>query len=307
MPQESVLFVDGRYFAKAEREFGSYVRLLNKTAVADWLEARGVKTLEFDGAHTSYERYLTLKKELQGIELKAGSSLLKNMRVIKEKGEIEALKRAADLTWRGAKFIKGLLKEGISEEEVAFEYEVFVRKSGASGLSFDSIIAFGENSAYPHHQAGKDRLKENQIVLMDVGAVVDAAYRGDLTRVIFFGEADLQLKNMLRWTREAQAHAIEKVEIGVTCGELDQAARTIFAKHGVEELFTHGLGHGIGLETHEFPSLKKEGVDKDVFLEAGMVFTIEPGLYRPGLGGVRWEDMILLTRSGVEKLFPDEL
>ncbi len=307
--QESVLFVDGRYFAKAsqklDRDTSYSVRLLEGNAVSDWLEAKGVKTLEFDGAYTSYDRYSALKGQLKGTELKAGSSLLKEMRVVKDNEEIEAIKKAANLTWRGFKFIEGILKEGISEEELAFEFECFVRKNGASGLSFDPIIAFGENSAYPHYRVGNALLKKNQIVLIDVGAVVNL-YRGDLTRVVFFGEKDPQLSNMLEWTLQAQAKAIGMAKMGAKFGDLDKAARSVFAEHAVEEFFTHSLGHGIGLETHEFPSIRGTGPDKDVALEAGMVFTIEPGLYRPGLGGVRWEDMILVTKSGPEKLFPSQ-
>ena len=303
---EAVLFVDGRYFAKAEREADCPVRLLDQTTVFDWLEAKGIKTIEFDGAYTSYDRYLALKGQLKGMELKAGSALLKEMRVVKEEREIAAIREAADLTWRGFKFIETLLKEGISEEELAFEFEFFVRKRGASGLSFDPIVAFGENSAYPHHRAGKTKLKNNQIVLIDVGAVINL-YRGDLTRVLFFGEEDPQLFRMLEWTKWAQQKAIAAAHVGVSCGQLDKVARAVFAEHDAEGFFTHSLGHGIGLETHEFPLLRTTGPNKDVLLEAGMVFTVEPGLYRPGLGGVRWEDMVLMTKSGAEKLFPDEL
>ncbi len=299
--EETVLFVDGRYFAKAEREAKCKVRLLEGNAVFDWLEARSVKTVEFDGAYTSYDRYLSLKGQLKSQELKAGSSLLKEMRVIKDEREIEALKKAAALTWQGFQYIEELLQEGISEEELAFEFEFFVRKNGASGLSFEPIIAFGENSAYPHYRAGKARLEENQIVLIDVGAVVDQ-YRGDMTRVVFFGEANPQLEKMLEYTKLAQQKAFEAAVIGAKFGDLDRAARAVFAKEGIEEFFTHSLGHGIGLETHEFPIIRAEGADKDVVLEEGMVFTIEPGLYRPGLGGVRWEDMVLMTENGPIRL-----
>jgi len=304
--EEAILFVDGRYFAKAEREVECSVRLLEGNAVFTWLEAKGIKTVEFDGAYTSYDRYLMLKAQFKGMELEAGSSLLKEIRVVKEAKEIEALRQAADLTWRGMKHMKSLLKEGISEEELAFEFEVYVRKNGASGLSFEPIIAFGENSAYPHYRAGKAQLKKNQIVLMDVGAVMNL-YRGDLTRVVFFGEPDPQLEKMLKWTQEAQKKAIALAREGSRFGQLDEAARSVFKEMEAEEFFTHGLGHGIGLETHEYPSIRATGPDKEVPLKAGMVFTVEPGLYRPGLGGVRWEDMILVTENGPETFFPDEL
>ena len=123
-----------------------------------------------------------------------------------------------------------------------------------------------------------------------------------MTRVVFFGEANPQLEKMLEYTKLAQQKAFEAAVIGAKFGDLDRAARAVFAKEGIEEFFTHSLGHGIGLETHEFPIIRAEGADKDVVLEEGMVFTIEPGLYRPGLGGVRWEDMVLMTENGPIRL-----
>jgi Xaa-Pro aminopeptidase len=295
---ETVLFVDGRYFAKAERSAPCAVRLFVANAVADWLEAREVKTLTFDGAYTSYDRFMALKGQLKMVELKAASAVLKEMRAVKDGAEIGALKAAAALTHQGLKHVEGLLQEGISEEELAFEFELFVRKKGASRLSFDPIVAFGENSAYPHYRAGKERLKKNQIVLIDVGAVVDS-YCGDLTRVVFFGEKDPQLEKMLELTKQAHAQAMHGAKPGVKFGDLDRAARAVFETNGVSEFFTHGLCHGVGLEVHEFP---RTTIDKEVALETGMVFTIEPGLYRPGLGGVRWEDTVLVTKNGLEIL-----
>jgi len=134
----------------------------------------------------------------------------------------------------------------------------------------------------------------------DVGAIVDQ-YHGDLTRVVFFGEVDPTLHTWLRWTQAAQKKALDAIKVGVPVKELDMIARDALAEHGVADKFTHGLGHGIGLETHEAPSLKAAGADRDTKLAAGMVITIEPGLYQPGLGGVRWEDMVLVLEHGYEK------
>lgn len=297
---ESMLFVDGRYLASAQKKAPCPVHLWEEGSPIEWLRKKKVRMLEFDSKTTSYEQFLQWQRQTVGIELLPTSGLLNKQRAIKRPDEIAALKRAADVTWRGYQHILGLLKEGIVEKELAMEFEFFVRRAGASELSFDSIIAFGENSAFPHHRAGEAKLKKNQVVLMDLGAVVDQ-YRGDLTRVHLFGKVDPEIEKMLTWTKQAQKAAIDVVRPGVSIGELNRMAKAVFTEHGVLDLFVHRLGHGIGLETHEFPSL---GADMDLLLEPGMVFTIEPGLYRPGLGGVRWEDMILVTKTGCEKLFP---
>lgn len=286
---EVTLFVDGRYFAKAKNEAPCAVRPLEE------MNLKG-KQIQVDSFFTTMDRCEALKKET---EILGHSRLLKRMRSVKELKEIEALKRAARITYKGFEHVASLLKTGVSEEELAFEFEVFVRKQGASGLSFEPIIAFGENSAYPHHRAGKSMLKKDQIVLIDVGAVVDQ-YAGDLTRVVFFGQKDPELARMLELTQNAQKEAINAIRKGATFGSLDVAARRIFVAAGVEALFTHSLGHGIGLETHEFPAIKATSPDRDEKIEPSMAFTIEPGLYKPGLGGVRWEDVIIVTDSGYE-------
>ncbi len=301
--KDAILIVDGRYIGMAGKKAPCPVGLLRETgpdALLEWLEGKNVRKLAFDSATTSYNRFESLKKTMPHVELAPHKSLLQGLRAIKDAKEIAALKKAQALTYRGFQHVESLLRDEVSEEELAFEFEVFVRKHGASGLSFPSIIAFGENSAYPHHRAGKTKLAKDQVVLIDVGAIVDE-YHGDLTRVVFFGKPDATVQKWLGWTQLAQKKALEAVKEGVLVKELDLLARKVFAEHGVEEKFSHGLGHGVGLETHEFPSLKAAGVDRDVKLRAGMVITIEPGLYQPGIGGVRWEDMIVVLENGYER------
>ena len=171
-------------------------------------------------------------------------------------------------------------------------------------MAFEPIIAFGENSAYPHYREGKARLRSGQIVLMDTGAIVDH-YHGDRTRMAFFGEVDPKLMHLFNVVRRAHKNAVLAVRPGICFGELDQMVRDEFTKEGLEKLFTHSLGHGIGLETHEYPRVRAGSEDANLPLEPGMVFTIEPGLYQPGLGGVRYEDMILVTEDGHENLSGD--
>lgn len=301
---QTVLYVDGRYFAKASKEAPCDVKLLDTEALARFLREAKAEKVEYDSAETSCDRLFSLQKEAEHVELVPRSRILKTARGIKDAEEIEALRRAAKLTWKGYQHASSLLEEGITEEEIAFEFEYYVRKHGASGLSFEPIVAFGENSAYPHYRAGKTKLQKDQIVLIDVGAVIDS-YRGDLTRVHLFGTPHAELEKMLKITQAAQKAAIQTIRPGIKLEEVDRAARDVFRNEGVESLFVHGLGHGIGLETHEFPSLKTGSGEGELVLEPGIVFTVEPGLYRPGLGGVRWEDMVCVTEDGVEILTHD--
>jgi Xaa-Pro aminopeptidase len=294
---ESTLFVDARYIEKAKKISFLPVVLNEKKAFMKGLSG----VVGFDSAFMTYEEYSRLEKEFPEILWEAVPSPLKEMRRCKTPGEIAALRRAARLSYEGMLHIKGLLQEGISEEELAFAFEWFCRKKGASSLSFEPIIAFGPNSASPHHRAGKALLQKGQVVLMDVGAVVDH-YHGDLTRISFFGEADPKLLYFFHVVKRAQQKAMQAVRPGVLIGHLDEIVRQEFRSEGLEELFTHSLGHGVGLETHESPRVRFDGEDADLALKPGMVITLEPGLYQPSLGGIRYEDMVLVTEDGHENL-----
>lgn len=296
---KATLFVDGRYFERAKKEAPCHVELWDK------LKQIHEKEVGFDSAFVSYEAYLSLKNEWPHIHWLPKPNPIRNLRVIKEEKEIASLKKAAQLTWKGYRYVTELLKEGVTEENLALEFEFFCRKNGASGLSFSPIIAFGENSAYPHYRAGKSQLKKGQAVLIDVGAVVEN-YCGDMTRLVYFGHPDPKILQLEELVRNAKNKAILRIKPGVKIGELDQIVQDEFDKADVKQLYIHSLGHGIGLETHEFPRLRFDGVDKDVVLKPGMVFTVEPGLYQPGVGGVRLEDMVVVTQAGCENLFPDD-
>ncbi|HSX13479.1 MAG TPA: Xaa-Pro peptidase family protein [Chlamydiales bacterium] len=286
------LFVDGRYIDVAKKQAPCDVFLLSEIK-----QHVPLGTLAFDSAFLSFESYLNLQKEFPNSQFVPSPRPLKDLRIIKDEHEIALLKKAQQLTRAGLQYIVSLLKEGISEEILALEFEFFCRKNGASKLSFAPIVAFGENSAYPHHRAGKDRLKQNQIVLIDVGAVVDG-YAGDMTRVEFFGNVDEQLQKDYALIKQVQKRVISHVKPGLHFGELDKIARDGLDKEGCGALFTHGLSHGIGLDVHEYPRLTISGGDSDLRLKPGMTFTVEPGIYRAGLGGVRYEDVVLVTNEG---------
>lgn len=242
----------------------------------------------FDPATTTYRRYEELKAlypDLSPVSLDA-------LRSIKRLDEVEILQRAADLTRRGIEEMKRHLAVGVTEEEIAYLFEAFCRTHGASALSFSPIVAFGANSAYPHHRAGKTKLESNSIVLLDVGAVVDE-YHADLTETCFFGKPDERLYGMWELVKRVQSQVMKEVRPGVTPHFLYE-----MAKEALGARFTHSLGHGVGLETHEYPLLRQSKSP----LEPGMALAIEPALYEVGLGGVRLEKMVVVTERGYVEL-----
>jgi Xaa-Pro aminopeptidase len=292
------LFVDGRYFQIAQETSPIEVGSLSEADLSQFVKEMHVKQVAFDSVFTSVEKFSKLQKLFS---LVAIPSPVKKLRGIKDEKEQKLLRKSALLLHAGFQHIEKKLKTGITEREVALEFEIFCRKEGAEKLSFDPIIAFGPNSAMPHYRSGEAKLKAGDIVLIDIGVVLNH-YCSDMTRVLFWKKPDPDLQHMLTVTKNAQKAAIQKCAPGVTLSELDFAARAIMQKDRMEEYFVHHLGHGIGLEVHEFPRVGSKAVDKDLKLEVGMVITIEPGLYIPGKGGVRYEDMILVTEKGCKKL-----
>jgi Xaa-Pro aminopeptidase len=293
--EESLLLVDGRYIAKA----GKRAKLLSKAEAEAFLQRVQAVKIGFDGKKMSFERAADLQK-FSGEWISWGG-MTESLRAVKSLEEIACLQESANLLWEGYLHIQSLLKEGITEQEVSLAFTLFCLSKGAERLSFDPIIAFGENSALPHYRPGEveRKLKKGDVVLIDIG-VVFKSYASDMTRVLFFGEPDPKIQKWLELTIAANKAAFALVKPGVKVGDLDKAARAVFKEAGVEEYFVHNLGHGIGLEVHEFPRIR---FDSETILEEGMVFTIEPGLYLPGLGGVRYEDMVLVEEKGALNFF----
>jgi Xaa-Pro aminopeptidase len=296
LPQKTQLFVDGRYIEFAKKHSPVPVQLLTQFNAF----IRPLSSLAFDSQTTSVERESQLKKLSDSwvpIPL-----LLKQIRSIKDAGELKAMKKSAQLLWKGFEHIRRSLKAGVTEKELALSFELYCRKHGAERLAFDPIVAFGKNSAYPHYRAGDAKLKKNDIVLIDIGVVVDK-YHSDMTRTLFWGKADPRLVLLDSTVKKAHAAALALCKSGAKVGSLEKAACQVIEKAGLQEMILHSLGHGIGLETHEFPRIKYQGEDKDVILREGMVITIEPGLYLPGVGGIRHEDTIVITPNGYKNWY----
>ncbi len=293
-PKSETLFVDGRYFEVCKKYAPMPVIELKEEALRTFLAKKGGKTLGFDKKGMSYLQFLNLKKLKQ--KLIPYDSPLLEVRGIKEKDEISKIKKSAKLLCRGMDYLKKQLSVGITEQELALRFEIFVRQNGAEKLAFDPIIAFGKSSAYPHYHTGKTKLTLNQAVLIDIGIIVDG-YCSDMTRTHMFGKPSKKLMEIERIVKNAHKKAVNLCIPNTPIKELDKVARDYIKKEGYDTFFPHNLGHGVGLEVHEYPSIAPKKKASPTVLSPGMVITIEPGIYLPGIGGVRHEDMILITEK----------
>lgn len=304
--RDARLFVDGRYIQAAKEQENVAAELESAEAKVRFMHTCGTVRLLFDGSNTSYDQYQAFAPF--HLQLVSDTARFKRLRAVKDAEEIDALKKSAELNWRGFHFICRQLREGVTEKELARAYTLFVLEQGGDALAFPPIIAFGAHSAMPHYAPGDVSLKKGDIVLIDIGVVLNH-YCSDLTRVVAFQKAPEGFPELYRIVHEAQKAALSQIRPGARVRALDLAARRVMQKEGVEDLYLHSLGHGVGLEVHEFPRLRSTGVDQDVVLEEGMAITIEPGLYRAGSGGIRYEDTVIVTKTGYENFYPtsDEL
>jgi Xaa-Pro aminopeptidase len=228
--------------------------------------------------------------------------VVERLRMVKDAGETSLLRQAARGLSAVAEAAFRAVRAGAEEREVAGAIEAAIRAGGYERIAFDTIVASGPHSALPHHRAEARRLAPGDLVVLDFGGVL-SGYCSDLTRTVAVGKAGRDARRLHQAVSEAQQAAIEVVRPGITTTAVDTAARRVLERHGLGDAFGHGTGHGLGLDVHEDPRLTRLRPDVPaVLLEPGMVFTIEPGAYVPGLGGVRIEDDILVTDSGYEVL-----
>lgn len=308
----SIFFVDGRYFESVKKKCPCSVELWKNEALENFfcVEGKIPKTIGFDSHFTPFVEYQKLFQFFEDIrervdvfdfKLQALDDPLKELRMIKDPEEILALRRSAALNWKGFEHISTHLKEGIREQDLACEFESYCRKAGAEAMAFPPMVCFGDHSAYPHHSPGKRELQANEVVLLDLGIVIEG-YSSDMTRILFFGQPDPEIEKMYSVVRRAHSKALSLCKPGVKMGDIDRTTREIITEEGYES-YPHNLGHGIGLATHEFPILGWKRKEADLAIKPGMVFTIEPGIYIPGVGGIRYEDTILITSEGYENLY----
>jgi Xaa-Pro aminopeptidase len=306
---KSVFFTDGRYKEQARVEVqGSRIVVAHKSplaAAAEWLLGNvrklSLKTLGIEGEHLSVAERSRLAKALpSGLRLREAPPLVEQTRVVKDVEEIKRLRAAVLLGSSLFDVVLKAIRPGTREIEVAAELEYAARRAGADGMSFDTIIASGPRSALPHGRASEAVIPSNGFVVCDFGVIL-AGYCSDMTRTVHVGQPGDDMRRVYSAVHDAQQAAMEMVRPGVSTGEVDRSARKVLQKNGLGGRFTHSTGHGVGLEIHESPRLAAG--QKDV-LQPGMVITIEPGAYIPGVGGVRIEDMVVVTERGCQILTP---
>ncbi len=298
-PIGELLFVDGRYAQSAREGSPCEVKDLTAGALQEILLSLKVDKLSILPKKILLSRYLELQKTVALLPLEKDP--VERVRMVKEPAELEALRMSAKLGWLGFTYLEENLRAGMRESDAVLLYETFCRQHGASKLAFDPIIAFGEGGAKPHYKSGERRLKRGDSVLVDAGITLNG-YHSDMTRTFFFGKPSVEMEHLYERTFAAYSAAIRLCKAGVSVAEIDLAARE--AMGDMEGLFLHSLGHGIGQTLHEPPRISSK-TGETILLEEGMVCTIEPGLYLAGVGGVRYEDTIIITKEGYENLYPE--
>ncbi|HXZ39852.1 MAG TPA: Xaa-Pro peptidase family protein [Terriglobales bacterium] len=307
--RKTLLFTDGRYKEQARAEVTACCVLVGRKspliAAGQWLKANrrklGFELLGIEGQHLTVAERSQLSNVLRSdVGLRETPVLLEQARMVKEEEEISRLRAAVDLGSSLFEVALKAIRPGAKEAEVAAEIEYAARRAGAEGMSFETIIASGARSALPHGRASTAEIPVNGFVVCDFGIIL-AGYCSDMTRTVHVGKPSDDARKMYEAVREAQQAAVDRVRPGARVSQVDRAARQVLGSRGLGRYFTHSTGHGVGLEIHEAPRIAAGQAEP---LRAGMVVTIEPGVYIPHVGGVRIEDMVVVREGGCEVLTP---
>lgn len=307
-PRKAALFTDGRYTEQARQEVkGATVVIAEKSTVkeaAAWVSEQS-ESAGFDPAHTNVADLEAYREAIPRRNRKrffqpVKEPLVMNMRLIKDADELELMRHAAAVGSKLFDMVVPHITAGRTEFEVAADLEFFARNMGVDGMSFDTIVASGVRSSMPHGKASEAKLPRKGFVTLDFGVILKG-YCSDMTRTVHLGRASREEQDAYDAVLAAQQAAVAAVRSGVTCGQVDEAARSVLRDAGLAQYFTHSTGHGVGLEIHEPPRL---GAEQETKLKPGMVVTIEPGVYLPGKFGIRIEDMVAVTATGGEVLTP---
>jgi len=296
-----VLLVDGRYTTQAGRQApGARVVLYRDKAsgIADALSAGGFERVGFEPAVATVEILTGLRRKSKKVRWKPLQSELGAIRAVKDPGEIRLIGRAIRIAADALRSTLERIRPGVRERDISIELEYAMRVMGAEAPAFATIIASGPNSALPHARPGSRKIRPGDFVVIDYGAVW-RGYHSDETCTFAVGGAGRRHEKIYAVVKEAHDRALEAVRPGAVCRDVDAAARGVIEKAGYGPLFSHGTGHGVGLDVHEAPRLSTLS---DTVLEQGMVITIEPGIYLPGFGGVRIEDTVLVEKGGARVL-----
>ncbi len=305
---KALLLTDGRYSTQAEEQLGGLdvdieigLSAAERTRLGRRLvEGSRVGRLGLEAAHVTWAAQQDFAREwFPQVELIPAVGLVEGLRMSKDPGEIDRIARAAAVADAALAEARALLAGGLTEAELALALDTAMRRLGADGPAFDTIVAAGTNAAEPHHRPSHRSIGEGEPVVLDFGAAVDG-YRSDMTRTVWVGDlATPELRRAVAVVAESQAAGVAAVADGVAGAEVDRACRAVIAAAGWGDRFVHGTGHGVGLDIHEAPSVAATSTDT---LHRGHVVTVEPGVYLPGVGGVRIEDTVVVTEAGCRPL-----
>jgi len=303
MPDRALLFTDPRYQTQAPLESDCEIRVTKGPLIVEaskWIKRLRLTTVAFEQLRMGFEEYTRLKDLAKGVRLKPIAGAVEKLRAVKSPDEIATIHAAVRLNSVAVEQALKHFKLSMSEIDLAAEIEYRMRRLGADGPAFETIVASGVRTALPHARPTDHAIQKDQLLLIDVGANV-TGYASDMTRTYAVGKLDARRRRIYRAVLESQFAAIDTVKPGVTCAVVDRACRSVLQGFGMEKLFIHSTGHGLGLEIHEPPRVGRKERTK---LETGMVITIEPGVYDEKVGGVRIEDTVVVTAGGCEVLTP---
>ncbi|MFA5308145.1 MAG: Xaa-Pro peptidase family protein [Dehalococcoidales bacterium] len=303
---KAILATDFRYTEQAAAEAPDFDIQRISGSLAEWFPGMmrdlAVKTLGFEGGDVTYDFHArlrgALRKKQVAVKLAATNNIVETLRAVKEPGEIELIRKASALTDAAFESVEKNIEAGMTEAQIAWELEKALREMGSQSLPFDIIVGSGPNAALPHAKPSGRPVQNGETIVIDMGGKV-SGYASDLTRTVCAGKADAKLKKVYNTVLEAQTAAIAQIRKGMTGKEADAIAREVINQAGYGDAFGHSLGHGVGLAEHELPFLSPNSVEK---LEENMVFTVEPGIYLTGWGGVRIEDTVVMEQGKVKLL-----
>ena len=302
---EAILWVDPRYTLQARGEARGVEVIEEKRqllkAVARWLRRKKIRRLFYEDLSFTCAQLRQLAREAPpAMRFEPVGTLIEELRAVKDSGEVERIRDAGRLTSAVFEEVLPQVRPGVSESALAAELEYRMKRHGAERVAFETIVASGLRGALPHARASSKRLQKSELVVFDLGAIL-GGYAADMTRTLYLGRPSQRVRWLYSAVMDAQERALEAVQVGIRAEEVDQTARRVLARRGLDKYFTHSTGHGVGLEIHERPRLAR---GEKMRLGPGSVVTVEPGIYLEGFGGIRIEDTVLVSDHGSEILTP---
>ena len=299
---QTFYITDSRYTLEAQQGLKDITVVEYKQSmipkIFELMGQMNAKSLGFDDRQVTLAQFRNMEKHAPAnIKLVPTADVTEKLRQIKEKWEVDLIRKALKLNHKAYAYLKKVVKPGVTEKQVFAKLEAYVKKAGA-GFSFPPIIASGPNSCYPHARVSDRKIKNNEPVLIDMGIDIQG-YKSDLTRMFFLGKIPPLVKEVNDFVAESQQRAIKKIRPGIPAADVDYAARNFLEQHRLAKYFGHSLGHGVGLEIHESPRISQNNL---TILKEGMIFTVEPAVYIPNKFGIRIEDMVLVIAKGCEVL-----